>query len=248
MRVDSSESEVRQDEMSPCRRKVHAFCICLSRSKDKCKRKQTQGLTVHYCIRCCIKETQNPFSLMRYCKPLYKKRKELCMSKNENNYLTVIVTVALLIALDVILTRFLSIQTQSLRIGFGFLPVAVAGIAYGPFWGAVTGAVGGCPRYDHLSAGRVFSGIYADGSSDGSDFRTAFVPQTGYGPAGSSRFRRSVHRAESPAGYALARYYVRQQLYRAAACPGRQMRDQYPDLHAAHTNFMGKRAFQYSAV
>ena len=64
------------------------------------------------------------------------------MSKNKNNYLTVIVTVALLIALDVILTRFLSIQTQFLRIGFGFLPVAVAGIAYGPFWGAVTGAVG----------------------------------------------------------------------------------------------------------
>ncbi len=47
-----------------------------------------------------------------------------------------------MIALDVILTRFLSIQTQFLRIGFGFLPVAVAGIAYGPFWGAVTGAVG----------------------------------------------------------------------------------------------------------
>lgn len=47
------------------------------------------------------------------------------MSKNKNNYLTVIVTVALLIALDVILTRFLSIQTQFLRIGFGFLPVCL---------------------------------------------------------------------------------------------------------------------------
>ena len=64
------------------------------------------------------------------------------MKKNKSNYLTIIVTTALLIALDVILTRFLSIQTQFLRIGFGFLPVAVAGIAYGPFWGAVTGAVG----------------------------------------------------------------------------------------------------------
>lgn len=64
------------------------------------------------------------------------------MPKNRKNYLTVIVTVALLIALDVILTRFLSIQTQFLRIGFGFLPVAIAGVAYGPFWGAVTGAVG----------------------------------------------------------------------------------------------------------
>lgn len=63
------------------------------------------------------------------------------MQKNRN-YLTVIVTVALLIALDVILTRFLSIQTQFLRLGFGFLPIAIAGVAYGPFWGAVTGAVG----------------------------------------------------------------------------------------------------------
>ncbi len=64
------------------------------------------------------------------------------MPKNKKHLLSTIVTVALLVALNVILTRFLSIQTQFLRIGFGFLPVAVAGIAYGPFWGAVTGAVG----------------------------------------------------------------------------------------------------------
>ena len=52
------------------------------------------------------------------------------MPKNKKFLLSTIVTVALLVALDVILTRFLSIQTQFLRIGFGFLPVAVAGIAY----------------------------------------------------------------------------------------------------------------------
>lgn len=64
------------------------------------------------------------------------------MRSRSNNYLTTIVCVALLVALDVILTRFLSIQTQFLRIGFGFLPIAVAGIAYGPVWGFVCGAVG----------------------------------------------------------------------------------------------------------
>ena len=66
------------------------------------------------------------------------------MSKNKNNYLTVIVTVALLIALDVILTRFLSIQTPlGGAVGVG----SAAGAGLYPrggmvFWGAVTGAVG----------------------------------------------------------------------------------------------------------
>ena len=64
------------------------------------------------------------------------------MRSKSNNYLTVVVCVALLIALDVILARFLSIQTQFLRIGFGFLPIAIAGIAYGPVWGLICGAVG----------------------------------------------------------------------------------------------------------
>lgn len=94
-----------------------------------------------------------------------------------------------------------------------------------------------------------FPGFTLDGSSDGSDFRTAFVPQTGYGPAGSSRFRRSVHRAESPAGYALARYYVlATALFALLPARASQMRDSYPISHAAHTNFMGKRTFQNSAV
>lgn len=60
----------------------------------------------------------------------------------KNNFVLQIVYIALLIAINVILTRFLSIQTQFLRIDFGFLPVAFAGIAFGPFWGAVAGAAG----------------------------------------------------------------------------------------------------------
>lgn len=64
------------------------------------------------------------------------------MHSNSKFNLTTIVCVAFLIALDIILTRFLSIQTQFLRIGFGILPVAVAGIAFGPVWGAVCGGIG----------------------------------------------------------------------------------------------------------
>ena len=53
-----------------------------------------------------------------------------------------LVTIAFLIALEIILTRFCSINTPILRIGFGFLPVAMMGIMYGPVWAAIGYAVG----------------------------------------------------------------------------------------------------------
>lgn len=49
---------------------------------------------------------------------------------------------ALLIALEIILTRFLSIETPTMRIGFGFLPVAIMAILYGPWWTGAAGVVG----------------------------------------------------------------------------------------------------------
>ena len=52
------------------------------------------------------------------------------------------ITLALLIALEIILTRFLSINLQFLRIGFGFLPVALAAIMYGPVWAGIGYAIG----------------------------------------------------------------------------------------------------------
>ncbi|MCL2224436.1 MAG: folate family ECF transporter S component [Defluviitaleaceae bacterium] len=52
-----------------------------------------------------------------------------------------IVTVALLIAMDVVLTRVFSINTPILRIGFGFLPVAVCAMMFGPIWAAAAAAL-----------------------------------------------------------------------------------------------------------
>lgn len=52
-----------------------------------------------------------------------------------------LVIIAFFIALDVILTRFCSINTDILRIGFGFLPVAMVGIMYGPIWAGVSYAI-----------------------------------------------------------------------------------------------------------
>ena len=49
---------------------------------------------------------------------------------------------ALLIAADVVLTRLLAINTPVVRIGLGFAAVAVAALLYGPWWAALTGALG----------------------------------------------------------------------------------------------------------
>ena len=53
-----------------------------------------------------------------------------------------LIMIAFLIALEIILTRFLSINTPILRIGFGFLPVAMAGILFGPLWAGLAYALG----------------------------------------------------------------------------------------------------------
>ena len=53
-----------------------------------------------------------------------------------------LVTMAFLIALEIVLTRFCSINTPILRIGFGFLPVAMMGIMFGPLWAGIGYAVG----------------------------------------------------------------------------------------------------------
>ena len=60
----------------------------------------------------------------------------------KNNATTRLIVVALLLALEIILTRFCSISTPILRIGFGFLPIAMIGILYGPLWAGATYALG----------------------------------------------------------------------------------------------------------
>jgi len=52
-----------------------------------------------------------------------------------------IVTLAVLIALEVVLNRFLSVNTQALKIGVAFLPVAIAGWLYGIPGGMLVGGL-----------------------------------------------------------------------------------------------------------
>lgn len=50
----------------------------------------------------------------------------------------VFVFLGLLISMEIVLTRFLSIQTPIVRIGFGFIPVALSSIMFGPILGGIT--------------------------------------------------------------------------------------------------------------
>ena len=47
----------------------------------------------------------------------------------------IMVTCAMLIAIQIVLVRLCSIQTPALRLSFGFLPLAMAGILFGPGYG-----------------------------------------------------------------------------------------------------------------
>ncbi len=60
------------------------------------------------------------------------------MEKNTTRLLTI----ALLMAAELILTRFLSIDTPIVRIGFGFLPIAIIAILYGGGWAGLAYAIG----------------------------------------------------------------------------------------------------------
>ncbi len=61
------------------------------------------------------------------------------MSGSKTKMLT---TLGILVALEVVLNRFLSINAWNIKIGFSFIPVVVAAILYGPLAGGIVGALG----------------------------------------------------------------------------------------------------------
>ncbi len=73
---------------------------------------------------------------------------------------TQLVMLALLITMEIILTRLCSIfMPTTLRIGIGFLPIAIAGILYGPFWGGIAYAAGDLIGMLLFPAGPYFPGF-----------------------------------------------------------------------------------------
>lgn len=68
-------------------------------------------------------------------------------------------TVAVLVACEVVLTRFLSIPTPIVRIGLGFLPVAVIAMMYGPVWAACAAVAGDLIGASLFPTGPFFPGF-----------------------------------------------------------------------------------------
>ena len=58
------------------------------------------------------------------------------------NRLLMLLVLALLIAMEIVLNRFVSIRTWNLKIGFSFIPIVVAAMLYGPLGGAVVAGIG----------------------------------------------------------------------------------------------------------
>jgi ECF transporter S component (folate family) len=65
---------------------------------------------------------------------IYKKEEVLYL-KTRN-----FIFMGLLISMEVVLTRFFSIQTPIVRIGFGFIPIVIASVMFGPVLGGITAA------------------------------------------------------------------------------------------------------------
>lgn len=70
-----------------------------------------------------------------------------------------LVIMAFMIALSVILTRFCSINTPIVRIGFGFLPCAFMGIMFGPIWAGVGYAAADVLGMSIFPSGTYFPGF-----------------------------------------------------------------------------------------
>lgn len=58
-----------------------------------------------------------------------------------NKHVRTMLYVALLVAIEVVLSRFVSIPTQFVKIGFAFVPLAVCGMFFGPWWAALCGGL-----------------------------------------------------------------------------------------------------------
>ena len=70
-----------------------------------------------------------------------------------------LIQISLLIAIEIILTRFCSIQTPIVRIGFGFLPIAIIGMMYGPLSAGVAYAIGDLLGVALFPTGSFFPGF-----------------------------------------------------------------------------------------
>lgn len=64
------------------------------------------------------------------------------MSASKKFDVRALTALGLLVAVEIVLSRFCSISAWNMKIGFGFLPVAVAAVMYGPLSAGIVAALG----------------------------------------------------------------------------------------------------------
>lgn len=70
------------------------------------------------------------------------------------------VVISMMLALEVILSTFFTVNVGGIaKIGFGFLPIAMIAILYGPAWAGATYAVGDIIAYFIKPEGQYFPGL-----------------------------------------------------------------------------------------
>ena len=85
------------------------------------------------------------------------------MTEKQKSMTHRLVLMAMFVAVQIILSRFLSINLWNLKIGFSFIPIVLAGILLGPLSaGLVVGAGGGCPWGNPVSHRRILPRLFAD--------------------------------------------------------------------------------------
>lgn len=89
-----------------------------------------------------------------------------------------LVTLALLIAMEIVLNRFLSINAWNIKIGFSFVPIALAAMLFGPIAGGIVGAVGDFLGAILFPIGAYFPGFTLTAFCMGVIFGLFFYKQT----------------------------------------------------------------------
>ena len=82
------------------------------------------------------------------------------MHRNQMMKRVIVLTyMGLLVALQVVLSRFFSINAWNFKIGFSFLPIAIAGMFFGPVGGAVVATVADLVGAILFPSGQFFIGF-----------------------------------------------------------------------------------------
>lgn len=111
--------------------------------------------------RCCIAEVRPPYAalLQKGVFPLKKLFNSIRLSAQDFGSIRTIAVCGMLLALKVVLGMFTVNVSSLLKIGFSYLPVAAAGMLFGPVGGGIVGAVGDVVSYFVQPTGPYFPGF-----------------------------------------------------------------------------------------